>query len=86
MALTKQDLAAIRQAIQPQFDRIDAKFVLADENARKYRNQILTAVDAYKVLVKKYESELISLQGKYKRLATVLKRVAVKTGVKTTEL
>ena len=59
---------------------------VTDDNARKYRDDILTAVDSYKKLVKTYELELTSLKGKYGRLARVLKRVAKKVNVKIPEL
>ena len=58
MALTKKNIDAIKVTLQPEFDKLD-------QNAKGHRDEILTAVDAYKKLVEKYELELTSLQGKY---------------------
>ena len=71
--------AVVKSELQPEFDRLD-------ENARRYRDEILTAVDAYKVLVETYKAELASLQAKYSRLETVLKRVVERVGVDADEL
>jgi hypothetical protein len=79
MPLTPKDLDAIGRLL-------DARGYVTDESARGYRDEILTAVDAYKVLVKQYETEVAALRGKYNRLEVVLKRVAEKTGVATPEL